>query len=81
MRTRTLVFEVCLFVFVIISAVLSLQLTAAAQICNSGVCITTWQQDTGVPDVAAGGVYRTGQNLLESKINPSTLNNVGVFAL
>ena len=68
MKTRALGNKLCLSALVTISAVLSLHLQAAAQICNIGVCVTTWQQDTGVPDISAGGVYRTGENLMESAI-------------
>ena len=68
MRIRTLRYNPCLFACVTISVVLSLHLTAAAQICSTGVCVTTWQQDTGVPDIGAGNVYRTGENLMESAL-------------
>jgi hypothetical protein len=75
MRIRTLGRKLCLFAFVTL-AVLSFNLTAAAQICNSGVCVTTWQQDTGVPDISAGGAYRTGENLMESALT-APFNNPG----
>jgi hypothetical protein len=38
---------------------------AASTICNQGVCVQTWQQDTAVPGVAPGYSYRTGENLSE----------------
>ena len=78
MKIRTLGYQLSLFAFVTLYAVLGLHLTAAAQqICNGGVCVTTWQQDTGVPDLSAGGVYRTGENLMESTIVATTFNNNG----
>lgn len=80
MRIQTLGNNLCFFAFVIVVAVLSLHFTAAAQqICTSStsVCVTTWQQDTGVPDVSAGGVYRTGENLMESTIVAGTFNSNG----
>jgi hypothetical protein len=45
MRIRALGYNLSLFALVTIS-VLSLHLTAAAQICSSGVCVPTWQRDT-----------------------------------
>jgi len=77
MRIRTLSHKLCLTALVIISVILGLHSTSAAQICSSGVCVTTWQQDTGVPDISVGGVYRTGENLMESSITASTFNNNG----
>jgi hypothetical protein len=41
---------------------------AASTICNQGVCVQTWQQDTGVPGVGSGYSYRTGENLNETTI-------------
>jgi hypothetical protein len=81
MRIQILGDKLCVLILVIVFAVLTLHFTAAAQqICTSttSVCVTTWQQDTGVPDVSAGGVYRTGQNLMESTIVATTFNNNGL---
>src|SRR5271166_1843072 len=48
--------------------------SAAQQLCpQNTVCVTTWQQDTGVPSVAPGYAYRTGQNLNESTITYSSI--------
>jgi hypothetical protein len=80
MKTRALGNKLCLSALIAISAALCLHLQAAAQqICTSStsVCVTTWQQDTGVPDITAGGVYRTGENLMESTIVATTFNNNG----
>jgi hypothetical protein len=43
--------------------------------CQSGtgkVCVLTWQQDTGV-NICAGCAYRTGQNLEESVLTPTSI--------
>lgn len=43
--------------------------------CQSGsgkVCVLTWQQDTGV-NICAGCAYRTGQNLEETVLTPSSI--------
>jgi hypothetical protein len=73
---RALGYKLCLFAFLTV-VVLGFHLTATAQICSSGVCVTTWQQDTGVPDISAGNVYRTGENLMEGGITASTFTNNG----
>ncbi|MGO9648064.1 MAG: hypothetical protein ACLPOO_08415 [Terriglobales bacterium] len=41
-------------------------------LCNTGVCVLTWQQDTGT-DITSGYSYRTGQNLSESTITYSSI--------
>ncbi len=40
--------------------------------CNTGVCVLTWQQDTGT-DIGSGYAYRTGQNLSEATITYSSI--------
>lgn len=62
MRIKTWMYELCLSAFVIISAILVLHSTAAAQICSSGVCVSTWQQDTGVPDISAAAFQSSGSS-------------------
>ena len=48
--------------------------SSSAQLCPSGtVCVTTWQQDT--PSVCAGCADRTGDNLSESMITASSIQN------
>jgi hypothetical protein len=67
MKIPVLWLKVCLFAFVAISVVLTFQLTVAAQqICSSGVCVTTWQQDTCAPISAA---TRTDSEARYSRIN------------
>jgi len=43
-------------------------------LCNSGVCVLTWQQDTGT-DIGQGYSYRTGQNLSELSITASSITS------
>lgn len=47
--------------------------TAQSQICNQGVCVKTWQQDTGTT-TPPGFSYRTGENLRESIITPASFH-------
>jgi hypothetical protein len=65
MRIRALGYNLSLFALVTIS-VLSLHLTAAAQICSSGVCVTTWQQDTHLPISAPPRTDSSGAILVAS---------------
>jgi hypothetical protein len=54
-------------------AAVGLSTTCLAQLCPTNqVCVTTWQQDTGT-DVGAGFAYRTGENLQEGTITPTTI--------
>ena len=41
------------------------------------ICITTWQQDTGVDGVCSGCSYRTGLNLSEGSLVANNLNTFG----
>jgi hypothetical protein len=73
------------FVRVCLSAVLLVSFYSLAShpsvgqtMCSSGVCVKTWQQDTGT-DIASGYAYRTGQNLSESVVTAEALKNNSNF--
>jgi hypothetical protein len=73
------------FVRVCFSAVLLVSLfslasrsLAAQTMCSSGVCVKTWQQDTGT-DITTGYAYRTGQNLNESVVTAEAFKNNSNF--
>ncbi|SPE44534.1 exported hypothetical protein [Candidatus Sulfotelmatobacter sp. SbA7] len=70
MRVRPCVWAVFL---ILVFAVAAIPVEAQTQdMCNTGVCVLTWQQDTGT-DIGSGYSYRTGQNLSESAITYSSI--------
>jgi hypothetical protein len=60
---------------ILLFAVATVKTSAQTQaLCNTGVCVLTWQQDTGT-DMTSGFSYRTGQNLSEPTITYSTITD------
>lgn len=48
---------------------------------GTGVCVLTWQQDTGLDTACSGCIYRTGENLAEPTLTAAALQtqNFGVL--
>jgi hypothetical protein len=60
---------------ILVFAVATVKTSAQTQaLCNTGVCVLTWQQDTGT-DMTSGFSYRTGQNMSEPTITYSTITD------
>ena len=71
-RVRRCIFTVSIFM---LSGLWFCKTPASAQtLCGStyGLCVTTWQQDAP-GEVCSGCAYRTGENLSETTITPSSI--------
>jgi hypothetical protein len=71
--------QICLLAaLILLFAVAARRSNAQSTPCQagSGVCVLTWEQDTGV-NICPGCAYRTGQNLQESVITPISILSDG----
>jgi hypothetical protein len=73
MRKYRWVVPLCVLAVLLAGLLLFAATPATAQLCSTGVCVTTWQQDT--PSLCAGCAYRTGANLSEGQLTSNTIQN------